>query len=107
MSHFMIVFENAFVPRADLRWVRFKCSFTIANQQSAPRTEFVEITDSRVWQKNVYEGVYVNDFIKSNLMQGILKSVIQNGMTCSSWRFKRFDRVCLTVNSNKLMEIGK
>ena len=103
----MTVFENAFAPQADLRKIRFKCSFTIVNWQPTPRTGFAEITDSRVWQTNVYEGVYFNDFIKSNLVQDILKKVIQNGMTGSSWRFKKCDRICLTVNSNELMEIGK
>ena len=107
VSDFMTVFENAFAPRADLRKVRFKCSFTIVNWQPATRTGFAEITDNRVWQTNVYEGVYFNDFIKSNLVQDILKKIIQNGMTGSSWRFKKCDRICLTVNSNELMEIGK
>ena len=31
VSDFMTVFENAFVPRVDLRQVWFKCSFTIVN----------------------------------------------------------------------------
>ena len=47
---------------------------------------------------NVYEGVYFNDFIKSNLTNGILKRVIMNGMSGSSWRFKRFYIHCTTAN---------
>ena len=49
VSDFVTIFENTFVQRAGLRQVRFKCSFTIVNQQRAPRTGFVEIIDSRVW----------------------------------------------------------
>lgn len=72
-----------------------------------PRTGFVEISDSWVWQKNVNDGVYFNDFIKLNLVQDILKRVIMNEMTSSSWGFKRFDRICLTVNRNKFREVSQ
>ena len=30
-----------------------------------------------------------------------------NGMSGSSWRFMRFDRICITVNSNDLKSISK
>ena len=56
---------------------------------------------------NVYEDVYFNNFIKSNLANDILERVIMNGISGSSWRFKRFDRLCITVNSKKLRSIGK
>ena len=36
----------------------------------------------------------------------ILKRVIMNGMTGSSWKSKRFDRLCITVNSNNYRGIG-
>ena len=106
VSDFLMVFENVFVPQPNLRWVCFKCSFIIINCQPAPRTGFIEITDSRVWQTNVYDGVYFNDFVKSNLAQDFLKKVIINGMTGSSWRVKRFDRIYLTVNSDKFRSAG-
>ena len=51
VSDFLTVFENVFIPRADLRQVRFKCTFTIVNGQPASRAGFAEITDSRVWQR--------------------------------------------------------
>ena len=57
-------------------------------------------------KRNVYEGVYFNDFIKSNLAQDILKRVVMNGMTGSSWRFKMFDRICLAVNSDEIGSAG-
>ena len=34
---FLTVFENNFTPNTDLRQSRFKCSFTIANRQPAPK----------------------------------------------------------------------
>ena len=53
----------------------------------------------------VFENNYTpnaNDFVKSNLTNGILKRVIMNGMSGSSWIFKRFDILCATVNSDEL-----
>ena len=87
VSKLLMVFGNNFIP--------------------APRDGFAEITDSRIWQTNVYDGVYFNDFIKSNLSNNILKRVIMNGMSGSGWRFERFDRICITVNSDYLRSIGK
>ena len=73
---------------------------------TCPRDGFAEITESRIWQTNVYEGIYFNDFIKSNLANEILKRHIMNSMSGSSWRFKRFDRLCITVSSDELRSIG-
>ena len=60
----------------------------------------------RVLITNIYEGVYSSDFIRSNLVEDIKKRIIMNGMTGSSWRFKRFDRVYITVNSNDVISVG-
>ena len=57
-------------------------------------------------RKNVSDGVYFNDFVNSNLVQDILKKVIINVMTSNSRRFKRFDRICLTVNSEEFRSVG-
>ena len=67
MSKLLTVFENNVIPNANLRQSRFKFFFTIVNQQPAPRDGFAEITDSKIQQTNVYDGVYFNDFIKLNL----------------------------------------
>ena len=53
VSEFLNVFENKFIPNADLKQSRFKCSFTIVNRQPTPRDGFAEITDSRIWQTNI------------------------------------------------------
>ena len=106
VSEYLTVFENMFIPRPNFRQVRFKCTFTIINRQTAPRARFADITDCRMWQTNVYDGVFFNDYAKSNLEGDILKRVIMNGMTGSSWRFKRFDRLCIAVNSDQYRGIG-
>ena len=100
-----MVFDQNFFPRPNLEKVRFKCSFTIINRQPPPAVGFVEITDTAVWIANNYEGVYFNDFIKSGIAKDIRKGNIFNGMTGSSWRFKRFDRLCISVNSDEVRQI--
>ena len=107
VSDSLTVFENNFKPHDNLRKGRFKCLFTIVNWQPASGPDFVEITNSRVWQTNVYYGVYFYDFIKSKLDRDILKCVIMNGISGSSWRFRRFNRVCITVNSDEIRSVGK
>ena len=87
MSEFLTVFENNFIPDAALRQSKFKCSFTVVNRQPVPRNDSAEITDSTIWQTNVHDGVYFNDFMKSNLAN-ILKRVIMNEMSgnkCNVW----------------------
>ena len=42
---------------------------------------FAEITGSRIWKTNVYDGVYFNDFIKSNMsgsrdLRGLIEAVL-------------------------------
>ena len=104
ISEFLIVFEQKFIPKLNLEKVRFKCSFTIINRQPPPAVGFVELTDTRVWVTNVYERVYFNDFIKSGITNGIRKRIVFNVMTGSSWICKRFDRLCISVNSDEIMD---
>ena len=104
VSEFLTAFENMFILRPNLRQASFKCTFTIVNRQPASRARFAEITDSRVWQANVYKGMFFN--VKANLEGDILKRVIKNGMIGSSWRCKRFDRLCIAINSDQYRGIG-
>ena len=47
VSDFLTVFEEIFLPRIVLREVRFKCSFTLINQQPPTERGFIELTSSR------------------------------------------------------------
>ena len=104
---FLTIFENIFTPRWNLRQVSFKSTFTIVNHQHTPRVGFAEITGSREWQTNVYDGVYFNDYVKPNLEGNILKRDVMNGMIGSSRKFKRFDRLCITIKSDQYRCAGK
>ena len=55
---------------------------------------------------SVCKGVYFNEYMKANLAWDILKKIITNDMSGSSWWFRRFDKLCLTVNSDKFKNIS-
>ena len=77
------------------KWI--KCSFTIENIQQSPYQDLRPIINSRYWTTPPYEATYFNDFIFFGLRQNILSRVIVNGMTGSSWHFKRFVSLSLKV----------
>ena len=66
----------------------FKCSFTTENRQNSIRTDLIPLTNTRYWTTETYDGIYFNDFILHSLRSDILKRVIANQMSGSS--FKRF-----------------
>ena len=56
--------------------------FELKNYQ---QTEPVELENTRVWLTNVFVGRYFNEFIWHKMKRDILKRVIINGSTGSSW----------------------
>ena len=61
----------------------FKCSFTIENTQNSIRTNLIPLTNTRYWTTETF-------FILHSLRSDILKRVLVNQMSGSSWYFKRF-----------------
>ena len=49
------------------------------------------------WSRDVYQTVYFNDFVFHGLKSKILSKIIVNEMSGSSWRFRRFKILSLTV----------
>ena len=94
----MKVFEQNFIAIEGKKSL-FKCSFVIINHQPPPVQSTVGIEDSRSWSTNVYEGVYFNEYIKRGMISDVKKKIMINGMTSSSWQFKRFDRISISINS--------
>ena len=78
-----------------------KISFfdNIENIQNAPLTspKLTDITNTRYWSTNVYNGVYFNDCIIFKIRSDILKRVIINNLTGSSWYFNRFKHLNIKV----------
>ena len=98
VNNFMSVFEQKFVPRDGSKNL-FKCSYTIVNSHPPPAQDAVEIEDSRTWTISAHQGVHFNEYVKFLLISDIKKGIIINGLTGSSWRFKRFDHLSLSVNN--------
>ena len=85
-----MVFDQNFVPRPNLKKVTFKCSF---NQQPPLVAGFVEITNTRAWVTNAYEGFYFNNFIKFGIANDIKKRIIFNGMPGISVNSKEIQQI--------------
>ena len=86
---FLDVVYHAFKPQQNLMY-KFQGYFEITNQQRGP--EHV-LTDKRVWLTNVYRFKYFNEFVRGEIKDEIIKRVIINGQSGSSWFFKRFSRL--------------
>ena len=61
------------------------------------RTELIEPENTRVWLTNVIVGRYFNEFIRDEMKIYILKRVMLNGSTGSSWLFKHFNKLQVIV----------
>ena len=69
----------------------------IENIQQSPYQDLRPIINSRYWTTLPFEGTYFNDFVFFGLRQNILSRVTVNGMSGSSWHFKRFVSLSLKV----------
>ena len=74
-----------------------KCGFAIENMQLPPTEYDVLILSICYWSTEPYKSTYSNDFAFFSLKENILKRVINNGMTGSSWRFSKFIYLNLKV----------
>ena len=88
---FLDVVYDAFNPGRNLLY-KFQGYFEIINQQRDP-----ERTEKRVWLTNVSRFKHFNQFVRGEIKDEIVKRVIVNGETGSSWYFKRFDRINIIV----------
>ena len=66
-----------------------KCSFVIETIQQSAFENLRPILNTRYWATDVYKATYFNDFVFYGLRQNILSKVIVNGMSGSSWKFRR------------------
>ena len=73
---------------------KFQGYFEIINQQRRPE---IVLEDKRVWLTNVYHFKYFNDFVQGKIKDEIIKRIIVNGQSGSSWFFKRFNRLNIIV----------
>ena len=85
----------------------FKCSFTIQNTQNASSPNVQALTNTRYWTTETYDSIYFNDFIFYSLKADILKRVIVNQMSGSSWYSKRFLNLALKVLDSTDLDLSR
>ena len=74
-----------------------KVAFPIENYQRVPQENEAPIINTRYWSTEPYKTKYFNDYVFFSLKENIEKSVIANGMTGSSWPFRRFVYINILV----------
>ena len=72
--------------------INFKEILKLFNHQTD-----LECTEKRVWLTNVFRFKHFNQFVRREIKDEIVKKVIINGQTSSSWYFKRFNRLNIVV----------
>ena len=82
--------KDLFTTAAKGKEYKIQAYFELKNYQ---RTEFVDIENARVWLTNVFSGRFFNNFIRNAMKEDILKRIILNGSSGSSWLFKRFNKL--------------
>ena len=99
MGDFLSSIYNRFNPDGEHAIQRYA---EIINQQQG---EFIIAESTSVWLTNTYTAKYFNGYVKSSVKSDIVKRIIINGQTGSSWYFKRFNR--LTVITTSVIEAKK
>ena len=79
---------------------RFQGYFELVNPQPTLDNQSF-LTENRNWLTNAYKSICFNEFVRSEIPNDIKKRIIFNGLTGSSWYFKRFERLNVTVVSVK------
>ena len=88
---FLNAVYNIFKPERNLLY-KSQGYFEIINQQRD-----LKRSDKRVWLTNVFRFKHFNQFVRGEIKDEIVKRVIVNGQTGSSWYFKRFNRMNIIV----------
>ena len=65
------------------------------------------MSSTRYWTTETYDGIYFNDFIFFSLKADILKRVIVNQMSGSSWYFRRFLNLALKVLDSVDLDLSR
>ena len=70
---------------------KFQGYAEVVNQQRGK----IILEDKRVWLTNSFSSKHFNEFVRGEIRDEITKRIIANGLSGSSWYFKRFE--CLSV----------
>lgn len=94
VNDFLNNVKNEFVANSDSM---IKVELTIENIQPSPEEIGTPIINSRYWSTEPYKTRYLNDYVFFSLKENIEKGIIANCMSVSSWQFRRFVRLNLSV----------
>ena len=98
VNDFIFSVENKFVSRAK---VSVQGSMGLISYQTVEETDqIIELGNKSSLLTNVYACVFFNGYVQEEIRKNFMKRVIINGMTGSSWQFKRFERLSVIVTSN-------
>ena len=95
VDEFLGVVYRTFKPLKNINY-KFQAYFEIVNQQRKSDNQNF-LTDNRSCVNNVYRFKYFNEFLRAELKNEITKRIISNGLTGSSWYFRRFERLNVIV----------
>ena len=65
------------------------------------------MSSTRYWTTETYDSIYFNDFIFFSLKADILKRVIVNQLSGSSWYFRRFLNLALKVLDSTDLDLSQ
>ena len=94
VSDFLDNVYKAFKPLPNMKY-KFHAFFELVNQQKIDNNQ--RLFDTRSWFTNVYRFFHFNEFVRQQFNDEILKRIIQNGQTGSSWHFFRFQSLRVIV----------
>ena len=88
VDDFLFNVKNLFQPSTT---VFFKADFKLENIEAAPEfsDNTTEIKSLRYWSIELYKSVYLNDYVLAGIRNDVLKRVISNKLSGSSWHFNR------------------
>ena len=99
VDNFLSSVCNKFNPNKDCKVQGYT---EIINQQQG---EFIVAESTRVWLTNTFTATHFHEYVRSSIKGDIVKRIIINSQTGSSWYFKRFSR--LTVITTSVNESNK
>ena len=105
VSEFLTVFKNMFIPRPNLRLVlNVLLQLLIANLPLG--LGFQKLLIVGCGKPVCMMGCFLMIMLRQTWREIFWKELLWMGMTGSSWRFKRFDQLCIAANSNQYRGIG-
>ena len=77
--------------------MKIQASMKLINYQPAEIIQ-LEQESKRIWMTDIYSCKFFNGFVRGQIKNDLMKRVIINEMSGSSWRFKRFDHITMIVS---------